>query len=381
MIHDHKNLASFADDAAHHRPTEVTTLAYFLNPQPRNVLVIGVGGGVDVAEARSFGAQAIDGAEINPATIALVTRQFRDYAEWPKWNNIRIYHAEGRHFVRDSAKHYDVIVMHGVDTFAALSSGAYVLSENYLYTVEVFGGYLNVLMSDGVMVIYRLVLLQPRESLRLANLFVEAAQHTGVGRPEERIMVINDGRWAGTFIKRQPFTKREVDALAEVVNRAGYSWIFVPKVLGSDQQAFEQVALERQHARLQIARVAFASLITAKTATERATFVRNYPYRIDPVYDNRPFFFEYDKGKVSDSQEQNWGPLEDSSRVDLTALRGPVVHSVLFVLLMATTVACLAGMGIPLLTFERDGARVDGALGLIGFFSSLGLGFMFVEIG
>jgi hypothetical protein len=153
------------------------------------------------------------------------------------------------------------------------------------------------------------------------------------------------------------------------------------KVLGGELQAFEKVAFDRQHDRLQDARAAYASLITAKTAAEQGTFVRNYPYRIDPVYDNRPFFFEYHKGKVSDSQEQNWGPGENSSRVDLSALRGPVVHSVLLVLLIATTVACLAGMGIPLLTFERDGARVDGALGLVGFFSSLGLGFMFVEIG
>ncbi len=381
MIHDHKNLASFADDAAHHRPTEVTTLAYFLIPQPENVLVIGVGGGVDVAEARSFGAQVIDGAEINPATIDLVTRRFRDYAEWPKWNNIRIHNAEGRRFVRDSGKRYDVIVMHGVDTFAALSSGAYVLSENYLYTVEAIRDYLNALKPDGVMAIFRWFFLRPRESIRLANLFVEAAQHTGVGRPDERIMVINDGRWAGTFIKRRPFTKQEVDALAEVVDRARYSWIFVPKVLGGDQKAFEQAAFNRQRDRLQNARAAYASLITAKTATERETFVRNYPYRIDPVYDNRPFFFEYHKGKVSDSHEQNWGAGENSSSVDLTALRGPVVHSVLLVLLISTTVACLAGMGIPLLTFERDGARVDGAVGLAGFFSSLGLGFMFVEIG
>jgi hypothetical protein len=29
-----------------------------------------------------------------------------------------------------------VVVLHAIDTFAALNSGAYVLSENYLYTAS-----------------------------------------------------------------------------------------------------------------------------------------------------------------------------------------------------------------------------------------------------
>ena len=38
-------------------------------------------------------------------------------------------------------------------------------------------------------------------------------------------------------------------------------------------------------------------------------------------------------------------------------------------------------MGIPLRLFQRQGTRVRGAAGLIAFFASLGMGFMFVEVG
>ena len=53
--------------------------------------------------------------------------------------------AEGRNYLRSKRNSYDTIVMSGVDTFSALNSGAYVLSENYLYTVEAIEDYLSAL--------------------------------------------------------------------------------------------------------------------------------------------------------------------------------------------------------------------------------------------
>jgi hypothetical protein len=51
------------------------------------------------------------------------------------------------------------------------------------------------------------------------------------------------------------------------------------------------------------------------------------------------------------------------------------------VLLLVTTLFSAFGMGLPLAIFEREGVRIAGASGMIGFFSSLGIGFMFVEVG
>ena len=57
MIHGQRDLASFARTAREGRPTEVNTLAYFMRPREKDVLVIGVGGGINVVEARTFGAE------------------------------------------------------------------------------------------------------------------------------------------------------------------------------------------------------------------------------------------------------------------------------------------------------------------------------------
>ena len=67
-----------------------------------------------------------------------------------------------------------------------------------------------------------------------ANLFAEAAETVGEGPANQRIMVIDHGLWAGTFIERRPFTPEEVRTVANLVQKEDYSWIFVPKVLGAD---------------------------------------------------------------------------------------------------------------------------------------------------
>jgi MFS family permease len=377
-IHGEKDLAAFTLRAKQGRLTSVAALAYFMNPKPKDVLVIGVGGGVDIQDAHVFDAGKIDGVEINAATVDLMRTKFADYSQWPKWKEVTLYNAEGRRFAHLSQKKYDVIVLRGVDTFSALSSGAYVLSENYLYTVEAMKDYMNALKPNGVVVIMRWFFRQPRESLRLTNLFLSAAETTGEGRPDARLMVINDHVWAGTFIKRTPFTPEEVRIVSEKIPTEDYSWVYVPKVLGAEQHDFEATQFKRDAENLSLARSAYASLVSAPGEAGRAAFARAYPFKIDPVYDHRPFFFEYYKGNTREGREEYWGGQRGAG---LRSLRGPVVHYVLYILLLVTTLFSAFAMGIPLAIFEREGVKIRRAWSLVGFFSALGVGFMFVEIG
>ena len=168
--------------------------------------MIGTGGGQEIVIANTFGAKHIDGAEINPATCDLTSKRYREYIQWPTLDNVTLYNAEGRHFVSSTDKKYDVISMTGVDTFSALNSGAYVLTENYLYTVEAIQDYLNLLKPNGLMMIVRVMFDQPREGLRLANLYMYGAERSGIKNPSQCIMVIGwqmpPAPWAATLIKK-----------------------------------------------------------------------------------------------------------------------------------------------------------------------------------
>ena len=131
---------------------ELTALAYHLQTPGFRALVIGPGGGRDLASALIFGAGAVDGVEINPIIANDVMRgQFREYSGGI-YSNPRVHIAidDGRSFVRRANERYDVIQASLVDTWAATAAGAYTLTENTLYTVDAFDDYLDHLADNGM---------------------------------------------------------------------------------------------------------------------------------------------------------------------------------------------------------------------------------------
>jgi spermidine synthase len=351
---------------------EPVAAAYLLRPQPEHTLVIGVGGGKDVVTARAYGSRRITGAELNPATVDLVSGPFRNYAAWPDWPEIDVVAAEGRHFVRTGEREaYDVIMMSGVDTFAALSSGAYVLSENYLYTVEAMHDYLGALRPGGVLAFYRWFFETPRESLRLVNLYLEAAAEQGIANPEQSVIVVAAGGWAATFVKKdQPFTAEETAIVAEQARRHGWTIIYAPGMQAADAGGEDRFATARE---------AFDALL--EPGADRREVARSYVFNITPVRDDRPFFFEYHRAGGLEGVDEAWLKGGTGAGDELTALRSSAVHSVLYLLLGLSAVLGGLAMLVPLFVFSRQGLQVENGAPLAGVFASLGLGFMLVEVG
>lgn len=352
-------------------PSGAATLAYLLKPSIQNSLVIGVGGGNDIITARAYGANKITGVELNPATVKFVTGPYREFASWPNWDGVELVRAEGRNYVRGHKKSFDTFVMSGVDTFSALNSGAYVLSENYLYTVEAIHDYLNAMKDDGIVAIYRwFFYAQPRESLRLANLVATALEARGVRNIQEHIMVVGESDWAVTLFRPTPFSETEVRNALEIVKKSDHlAMVFIPKVFAEkEQEALEKAAYHKDTERLAVARKSYAGLL-GSSGVEKEKFLDAYPYLVTPVYDSRPFFFEYAK--------DNGSALD----VDLSKLRGNAVRYTLHIMLFLLTSFSLLAMLGPLVLKAREGVNLPGTGLLCTFFSSLGIGFMMIEIG
>jgi len=357
-------------------------ISFIAHPNPVDSLIIGVGGGGDIINAVAFKAQHITGIEINPQTISLMQHEYADYAIWPKLPNVDLQCMDGRNYVASTSKRFDTINLSGIDTFSALSTGAYVLSENYLYTVEAMQNYLHVLKPNGILNIFRWNFHIPRESLRLCNLFLEAAKRAKNPHPEQCIMIVGTNfgkdwhwRWTSTMMKNEPFTQEEVERVLALVERdQPLALIYLPKIYPPEKQKeLEDKFFAYDKDYYAPNRAAFASLIDAKSQEERTRFEESYPYNVTPVYDNCPFFFEYHKmAEVFYS-----GATEPNN----FGVRGVYVHYTLYILLLITSVISYLGMVVPLHFYAREGLQVPSAKALIIYFSSLGLGFMFVELG
>lgn len=194
-------------------------------------MVIGVGGGVDVLVALANGAAHVTAVELNTAMIEMVEERYDDYlgglfTTSPLAEKIDLVNSEGRAWLRSHDDKYDVIQMSGVDSYTALSGGAYTLSESYLYTVEAVQDFYEHLNPDGVVCYSRFMLRAPnvaRETLRLANIAVEGLRRAGVAEPERHVCVLRGGLdWASTMIKQSPFTAAETAALRDFARQQAF---------------------------------------------------------------------------------------------------------------------------------------------------------------
>lgn len=243
------------------------------------VLVIGVGGGVDVMKALAFGASDVTAVEINRAMIEMVTERYDDYlgglfreGAHPLADRIRLVHGEGRSFVRAGDERFDVIQMSGVDSFTALNTGAYTLSESYLYTVDAvkeFYGHLN----EGGYCNYSRFILSPghkaRETLRLANICATALRELGVEEPGRSIAVLQGEAWASTIVKRGTFTAVEVDALEELAHRQGYlGLVFDPLPEREGARASTELIVRSDAVRQQLGGALHASVLASASGPE-----------------------------------------------------------------------------------------------------------------
>jgi SAM-dependent methyltransferase len=326
---------------------------------PKDVLIIGPGGGNEVYVAYQMGASNITAIELNPEMLNVTLKRFADFTghlyETPR---AHAYVSEGRSFVRSHGADYDLIQMSGVDTWAALSSGAYVLSENFLYTVEAIQEYYKHLKPDGILSIGRFTLDPPRESLRLVSIAFEALKELGIEHPEQQIIASS---WGNPFVgrllvKRSAFTPAEVQRHADGVKRAGDGGTvyYAPGMIADNP---------------------YSKLVVAYTAGTEKDFFRDYQYDVTPVYDDKPFFFEYYKWSriFHDMTHTGAGGQIGANR--------PVGLMVLGGLLAQVSVLVLAFIYVPLSAFKRAGSPVPRWRNIVLYFSCLGLGYMFVEIG
>lgn len=198
--------------------------AYVSKPLPQDVLVIGAGGGTDVQTALYNGAQDVVAVEVNSGTIDAVQGPFADFLGWPKSSKVHLVHGDGRGYVKAPGKKFDVIQMSGVDTITMVSTGAFNMVEETLYTIDAFEDYLKALKPGGMLSVLRF----GTEHLRLAAIAVAALERVGVTNPEAHIVSLRQSQINSVLVSLRPFTNEELDSIEQWVAGRGKTALSIP---------------------------------------------------------------------------------------------------------------------------------------------------------
>ncbi|MBN1233967.1 MAG: hypothetical protein JXA60_11480 [Candidatus Coatesbacteria bacterium] len=327
------------------------------------VLIIGSGGGNEVRVAQYYMSKDIVGVELHPVIVDLVKKRYAEFTgDIYNKPNTRIFVGEGRSFIRRINEKFDIIQMTGVDTWSGLSSGAYVLSENYLYTVDAIKDYMNHLSDDGILSIGRFLMTPPRETLRLASISVKAMEDIGIKDPSKHIIIIaflvgkSEMHMGNILIKKTPFTDEEIKVFEWAsVTKPFIKLIYAPNMPEEKDNPF----------------TVFLNLTTEK---EREDYYKSYIYNIRPVYDDKPFFFEYYKW------DRFFKDFASPGKGGQPGANKPYGLFILGSLLLQTMIFSILLILLPLKKFNKSIQYLSNRYSIMIYFLCLGFAYMLIEI-
>src|SRR5262245_21759657 len=329
---------------------------------PREVLIIGAAGGHEVLAALYFGAEHVTAVELNPVTCSLLTEHFADYTGHLARNpRVTLVNDEGRSFLARQTGRFDLVFFVAPDSYSAMnaaSAGAFVLSESYLYTVEMLIETLEHLRPGGVMAMHfgeweyeR----KPNRTARYVGTLRRALEQLGASDPARHLLVVTTPSFlqvSTILAKREPFTDEEI-----------------ARFLANSRAIPGAVVRHAGGAALDDTPVARAITLPA---AELASWYAAHPYAIGPIADDAPFFWHFSRFRkvLTDFLE----PLPGFDHEDAVGER------LLIMLIAISALFAASFLLLPFVAIRATWRALPRKAESFLAFAAIGLGFMFFEI-
>ena len=250
---------------------DVTNMVHYICPGG-SVCIIGSGGGRDVQSAIIFGHPEVTGVDVNPIFIDLLESDFRDFAGVAGKPGVKLVADEARSFITGSPEKYSVIQMSMVDTWAATAAGALTLSENSLYTVEAWRVFYDHLDDNGFFTASRHYIPDTLdETGRAVSMAAAMLLQEGITDLSKYIAVIAQSTVSTLLVSKQPFNETEIAGLRDTSARLGFDPIVLPDEIPKNK--------------------ILAGIVSSHSIDELDRAVATSPLNFQPTTDENPYFF------------------------------------------------------------------------------------------
>lgn len=339
----------------------IANLVHYLRKDAK-VLIVGSGGGSDVLSALVFSQDSIVAVEINNEIIKAVNEVFGDFTgHLDRYPNITFVNDEARSYIANQKNNFDIIQISLIDTWAATTAGAFVLTENSLYTTQAWEKFFEKLNPDGVLSVTRWYFEdKPAEIYRLTSLASTSLKQIGVKVPKDHIIIVKrlwvDGQTpddtpsglgvATLLVSKNPFSAKDIKTIEEISREMEFEVVMTPRF--SPDPVFVEIAsgheIDKLAGRLQI--------------------------NIEAPTDNSPFFFNM--LRIRDIfNSRLW--MQGMNSYNMQAV------NILGFSLISVVVLTVLFIFTPLM-LKAENIATRETLPLLIFFASIGLGFMTIEI-
>ncbi|MBI3529606.1 MAG: hypothetical protein HY067_16760 [Betaproteobacteria bacterium] len=364
-----RNYFKTVDGENRYNSGKYVALAHWLKRDAApQVLVIGSAGGQETLAGLAWGAAHLDAVEMVCTVVQAALGPYADFIGRIFTNpRVTVTCDEGRSFLRQSDRRYDIIQIHSNHTTSSVANGSGGAMPVYLQTVEAYKEYLSHLTDEGILQINYFV--YPRMITTAAYAWHELFP----GKDFRRHLVIVSGYpTMDTFlVKRSEWTRDEIQAIRhflspEFADPRTYKIIYAPgePEARSVPDQFFQVPLQ-------------------------AKFEETLPYKVSPPTDDRPFFRDLRKQvRQLQADEKGYVPPATVEFLNLSLrkfvlmenLYFPMENLHLYVLGGLSVVISIIFVFVPLLWFRRRSLYGAETVPALVYFACLGAGFIIVEL-
>jgi spermidine synthase len=347
-----------------HLDTDSRALPFEVLAKEPRVLIIGAAGGHEIVSSLYFKASHVTGVELNPVTYSLLTDVFADatgnLAKNPKVTHIN---GDGRWFLKQDKQEYDLIWFVAPDSYAAMNAataGAFVLSESYLYTVEMIRQSLSHLSEHGIICTQFGELFyatKPNRTSRYLATSRAAFKDHGIPDFSQHVMVAT-ATGLGPFqesivlLSKQKFGAEQIAALRERT----------AKVKGGEVRYVPGMQMDAS-------RVTQAILMPEEQLDK---WFDEQPYELTPIRDDAPFFWHFARFRDAIT-----APLPLEGIIDF---EDSIAEQVTLAFFIVVTILAAVFLLLPLWTIRGVWKALPYKGNTLVYFAALGLGFMFLEV-
>ncbi|HUP20313.1 MAG TPA: SAM-dependent methyltransferase, partial [Gemmatimonadota bacterium] len=321
------------------------------------VAVVGLGGGGIVRLAHARGAESITVVDADGRIDPLLPPGVLG-------PHVRRERLAPRGWLRSTAGGYDRILLAEPGSLAGEATGMAAAGEGYLFTVEAVTDMWRALSPDGVLAVTRWVLDPPRDLLRLTAT-VRAALDAEGEPAADHVALVRGWGTATLLVSRSPLTPRDVADLRAWSAARGFDLAWAPGVTAEEANRYNVLEPDR-----------FRIGLEGVLGPRPERFFERYPFRIEPVRDDAPFFFHF---LPADRMLRLW---REGGRMSLPYFEWGLVAQALALVQAVPIAAILILLPLVGVRRRRAGPPPGGpAAGwLFGYFALLGLAFMLLEI-
>jgi hypothetical protein len=317
------------------------------------VLILDAGTGIRTQYAEMKGASYIDHVESNE----LVSGFAEGKIGFKNKEAVTWHRQDARSFLAKSSEKYNLISLPSLGAFGG-SAGLQALQEEYLLTTEAFSKIYDRLENDGFLEMTVWMDYPYRNSLKITATISEVLEEKGIHNIEQHLIAVRSWSAMTFLVKKTTFTEGEIMKIREFCERLYFDPLLLPGITPEERVAFNMI---EDHS--------LFKLTDSLVSGNRDEVYAGYDFHLRPATDDRPYFSQFLRLKSYPQLQELFGN-QSASFFELGYL-------IVWVTFIQSFILALLLIIFPLFFLKT---RLNNKGWTLGYFSGIGVGFMFVEI-